>query len=415
MIKDVNNRLGDIVNVDTKQPTRTRVIEQIAKRQLFRIRQDVGNWRDALRIAENVQTPDRTHLIKIYKDVELDCHIEGIINSIKNKIKAKEFAIVDSNNEIDKDKTALFEKEWFFTFLEFVIESRFWGYTLAQLGDIEDDGYPNLEQIPRENVVPEFDLVKKDSLITPTMGMDGFRYLEDPFKDWFIYIGKRGDFGLFNKATPHALSKKGLFSEMWEFAELFGMPIRKGHTDIEDTERRKNMERMLENMGSAAWGVFDIDDNIDFAETAKGDATKVFINPIKLSNEEISKCFTGQVGVFDEKAFVGSAEVHERLFHEFVISFMRQARFVINNDLIPRMVKHRILPEGFKFKWIAEEQLSINDKAKIITDLTKAGYEFTPETVTKEIGIEIEEFTVPAKPGITSVMNSVKELYKDFV
>ena len=290
-----------------------------------------------------------------------------------------------------------------------------------QLGNIKDDGFPEIQLIPREYVVPELELVKKDLFIGAHLKdgkQNAFFFNESPLKDWFIFIGEKKDMGLFNKATPHALSKKNLFAEMWEYGELFGMPIRKGHTDIKDPERRKQMEDMMRNMGSASWGVFDTDDKIDFIETKGGDPTKVFISPIKLSNEEISKAFAGQVATFDEKSFVGSAEVQERIFNELIIAFMRNARFIINNQLIPRMVRHRMIPFGFKFKWKAEEILSINDTAKIITEFTKAGYIISPETVTEEVGIKVDGFsTSDGTPvgKITSVMPEVAKLYRDFI
>lgn len=414
MIQDVNNRLGVIQNIDKAQPRLSEVIRKITKRQLFRTKEDVGNWRSALLTAENVQIPNRTPLIRVYKDVELDCHIEGILNTIKNKIKAKEFAIVGKDGEVDEEKTALFEKEWFFDFLEFIVESRFWGFSLVELGEIKDDGFPDIELVPRENVVPEFNLVKKDSLAVPTSTMDGLRYLEDPYKDWTIYIGKRNDFGLFNKASPHALSKKNLFGEMWEFGELFGMPIRMMHTDITDTQRRQNAERQMTEMGSSAWAVIDENDRLEFAETIKGNVD-VFMKPILLSNTEMSKCFAGQSGTFEEKAFVGSAEVQERLFQEFVISFLRQAKFVNNNQLIPRMITHGILSEGDKFKWIAEEILTVKDKAEIIKDLSPF-FTITPEVIEKELGIEVEVKALAEPPEEpTSIMKEVQNLYKGII
>lgn len=415
-----NIQIGTIQNIDRNQPERTKVIERIIFRQQIREREDVGKWRQALLFAEDPTNPDRSELIKIYKDVDLDGHITGIIGAIKNKIKAKSFMIIDSNGEKDENKTALFEKEWFFKFIDFAIEAPFWGYSLIQLGDIKEDGFPEIELIPREYVVPELEIVKKDLHISHNRTeQNAFFYNEMPLKDWFIFIGNKKDMGLFNKATPHALSKKNLFTEMWQYSELFGMPIRKGHTDTKDPKRRKYMEKMLKNMGSAAWGVFDFDDKIDFIETGKGgDATKVFINPIKLSNEEISKLFAGQVATFDEKSFVGSAEVQERIFNELIVSYMRNLKFLINNKLITRMVKHRMIPFGFSFKWEIEELLSIINKAKIITDLTKAGYIFTPETVTEKIGIEVEDFEKPEprpERKLDTVMNSVAELYRDFL
>ena len=421
MISDISGRLKvNVQNIDKKQPRRTQVASQITLRQQIRKREDIGDWRHALLIAESVDHPDRSELIKIFKDVDLDGHITGIVSSIKNKIKSKPFMIVNPAGELDEDKTELFEKEWFFKFIDFIVEAPFWGYSLVQLGNIKDDGFPDIEMIPREYVVPELELVKKDL----HQGLNRteqttFSYNERPLRDWFIFIGEKKDMGLFNKATPHALSKKNLFTEMWEYGELFGMPIRKGHTDLNDPERRKNMENMVRDMGSAAWGVFDKDDTIDFVQVGQtGDATKVFIEPIKLSNEEISKSFAGQVATFDEKSFVGSAEVQERIFNEFIITFMRNTRFIINNQLIPRMVLHRMLPFGFKFKWKAEEILSIIEKSKIITDLTKVGYGFSPETVTEETGLKVEGFTerTEAQPeAMTTIMNDVKQLYSNFL
>jgi len=163
MLKDVNHRYSiDVQNIDKKQPRRTQISKQIVLRQQIRTREDVGDWRDALLLAESADHPDRTRLIKVYKDVDLDGHISGIISSIKNKIKSKPFMIVNSEGKEDEEKTALFEKEWFFKFIDFIIEAPFWGYTLVELGSIVDDGFPNIQMIPREYVVPERELVKKD-------------------------------------------------------------------------------------------------------------------------------------------------------------------------------------------------------------------------------------------------------------
>ena len=419
MINDINGRLKvNVQNIDKKQPGRTKISERIILRQQVRQREDVGDWRHALLIAESADHPDRTELIKVFKDVDLDGHITGIVSSIKNKIKSKPFMIVNAQGEIDEDKTALFEKEWFFKFIDFIVEAPFWGYTLVQLGSIKDDGFPDIQMIPREYVVTERELVKKDLHEGRNRnGQNAFFYNELPLKDWFIFIGEKKDMGLFNKATPHALSKKNLFTEMWEYGELFGMPIRKGHTDLNDPERRKNMEDMVRQMGSAPWAVLDKDDVIDFVERQSTDPSNVFIKPIKLSNEEISKSFAGQVATFDEKSFVGSAEVQERMFNEFIITFMRNARFIINNLLMPRMVLHRMIPFGFSFKWKAEEILSIIDRSKIITDLTKVGYGFDPKIVTEEIGIEVEGFSAPTGSPATmsTIMNEVQTLYKPFL
>lgn len=410
-----NITIGKIKNVDKPQPTRTQITEQIIARQQFRQVEDVKKWRIALQMAEDPDIPSRHTLIRIYKDVMLDGHISGIIKSIKNEVKAKQFMIVDADGQQDDEKTKLFKKKWFFKFIDHIVEAPFFGYSLVQLGDIVEDGFPNMKLVPRENIVPEWNMAKRDIFNT---ARKGFLYREPPLRDWFIYIGEEDDnMGWLNGATPHALSKKNLFAEMWEFAEIFGMPIRQGRTDIHDTEKRKNMEEMMQRMGSAAWGVFDREDEIVFAEAAKGDA-KVFIEPIKLDNEEISKGFAGQVAVFDEKAYVGSAEVQERLFQKFIITFMRQAEFVINDDLLPRMVIHRILPDGFFFKWKSDETLTAIEKKDIIKDLLPLGVRYSAETIEESTGIKVESVgsEEPEAPeDIATIMNDVAKLYENFI
>ncbi len=412
MWKDVNNRFPKIQNVDKNQPGRTKIIDLIVERQLIRVRQDVEKWRRALIQAEDVLTPDRTQLIKVYKDVILDGHITGIISSIKNKIKSKGFSIVGEDVKKDEEKTKLFETQWFFKFLDFVVEAPFWGFTLVQLGDIINDGFEEIDDVPREHVVPDLNLVKRELRITVSTKSNGFDYTAPQNKDWFIFIGEKKDMGLLNAASPHALSKKNLFIEMWEYGEIFGMPLRVGQTDIRDEARRKNMETMLSTMGSAAWGVFDKEDNVTFRETQQTDPADVFISPIKLSNEEISKGFAGQVAVFDEKAFTGSAEVQERLFAEFIKSFMRQARFVINDELIPRMVTHGILPSGFTFRWDVEDTVTVIEGAKMIKDIAPF-FTIPPEEVEKFTSIKVENNkTLLEETEVKSVMKKVAAYYK---
>ena len=89
-----NFQIGKTQNLDKPQPVNTKIIEKIILRQQTRQREDIKSWRLALEYAEDTINPDRSELIKIYKDVDLDGHITGIIGSIKNKIKAIVAAIM---------------------------------------------------------------------------------------------------------------------------------------------------------------------------------------------------------------------------------------------------------------------------------------------------------------------------------
>ena len=77
-----------------------------------------------------------------------------------------------------------------------------------------------------------------------------------------------------------------------------------------------------------------------------------------------------------------------------------------------------MLSFGKSFRWKEEETISIIDRSKQIVELTKAGYKFNPKTVTEKVGIEVEGFEkseLRPEGKVSTVMNEVKNLYKDFI
>lgn len=411
-MRDINGRYtGNILDADKKAPSRTRIAEQLVKRQLVRSADDVAKWTQALRIAESAENPDRTELIRIFNNVEIDGHISGITNSIKNKIKRKEFMVVNPDGSEDEDATRILEKEWFFRYLDWNIEAPFFGFSLIELGDMIDDGFPKIQLVPRVNVVPDVKKVKFDTMRF-SQGMKAIDYTKPPYSDWTVFIGTQKGLGLYNIIAPTAIAKKHVMAAMWEYTEIFGMPIRQGMTDIHDPDRRLNMERMLDNMGSAAWGVFDRDDEIQLVESVDSDAS-VFLDPIKLANDEISKTLMGSTGMMDEKSFVGSAEVQERLFSELIVSYQRQIMFDMNNKLMPIMTRLGIFKEGQRFKWKQEESLTTQEKADYLLRLLPF-MTVRPDDVERVTGIPVEAVRVSQEAKDLNVAARVKELYKNF-
>jgi len=135
------------------------------------------------------------------------------------------------------------------------------------------------------------------------------------------------------------------------------------------------------------------------------------LEPIRLANQEISKGFTGVSGMFDEKSFVGAAEVQERVVRELMLSFERFIMFDINDALIPRMQKLGSFPDR-EFMWRADDILTTEQKVESIVALSPY-YEITTEEVSKSTGIEIES-TKEEEVEPTSVAAKVKELYNTF-
>jgi len=411
--KEIRDKNLPVQNIDQKLPRKVNIIDQIVYNQLLQTRKDISDWVSAVNQAKSPYNPDRTDLIDVYRDISIDGHLSGIITSIKNKVKAKPYMIVDQSGNEDKDKTKLFNQEWFVNFIEWSIDSMFYGYSLIQISDIKNDTFRKLELIPREYVIPEKQLVKRN-LYAGTID-DGIYYSQPPYDRWTIFLGNN-DLGLLHKVVPHAIAKKNLLISCWDNAELFGMPIRIVYTDITDEDRRRNAELMLKKMGKLASGVLDSSDKIDFQERNSSDAYNVFLQPYETSNKEMSKALGGQTGIFDEKSFVGSAEVHERLFDDYISSYCLSIEFQINNILIPKMLIHRIPLDGYMFKWKSVERLSTKEKVEIIKNLAPF-VKFDDGFIEEYTGLKCEqktsENTTVIPDNTQSIMRDVMNYYND--
>lgn len=414
----------DTLTTQSNEPKKSYkdILDNTFKSQLFQVRTDFNRWVNAINRAESILAPDRTELMQIYKDITIDAHISGIVEAIKNSVLSNEFVILNSKGEPDNDiKSAIFEQEWFFKLLGYIVDSQLYGYSLVQICGVKDNSILDVELVPREYVVPELNLVKT-SLWSGDLNT-GNKYIGTDFEKWTIIIDTQ-TLGLLNKVAPLAIGKKNVLLNWLEFAELFAMPLRIAKTDIDDPLRRQNAEKMLRGMGSAAWAVMHTDDQIEFPQSARTDAFGVYKEAIDLQNNEISKALAGQTGMFDAKSYTGAAKTHEELFAKFIGAYLRLCKFVINGKLIPKMQALGIKGiDGIRFKWQFEENLGMLDKTKIIESLNKS-YNVNPEFANEYLDLDAEgmitEKTDPTKKqGISSqedfknYQNKIKQLYEN--
>tara|TARA_R110000744_G_scaffold9253_4_gene29877 strand:- start:2078 stop:3355 length:1278 start_codon:yes stop_codon:yes gene_type:complete len=411
----------EIGKIENKAVTRKRrdmadIIDRIKKTQLVRAREDVKKWRDALNRAESHHLPDRGDLIRIFKDITLDAHLSSLMTTIILKTTSAPFFIQDENGEIDKDATETFKKKWFRGFAKSVVEAPLYGFSLVQFGDIMGNEFKDSELVPREYVIPEKRAVKKHLY---QAGQDLTYFDDRPFDLWTIFIHEKYDLGLLTKAAPLVIWKKNVLGAWSEAAELFGMPIRVGKTDINNPVAYKNMTDMLENMGSAAWAVMDNDDEIDLKEITKSDYYNVYDKLIDRVNSELSKLILGQTMSSDDGSSQSQAEVHERVLDDYVSASKMLVADVVNDQLLPLMVRHGMIKEGLKYVQDNEQKIDIKARFEMVNQISRwPGAKVPLDYVTETFGIPLEEVEAPAFVGSTakeieSVMPSVKDLYKE--
>jgi len=418
------------------------ITKRIRKQALARIKSSISQWKNARVSAESAIMPNNTEIIRVFKDIEIDAHLWALMQTLRLKVMANKFSIYTVDDKIDEESTKLFQKRWFREIMVAVVDADFYGFSLVQLKTIVNGSFTGAELVPREYVIQQ----KKGVKMNLGDPMTLVSYESGGFENWLIPIGKNNHLGLLDKAAPLVIKKKEVISAWSEAAELFGMPIRIGKTDIQNPENRENMEDMMENMGEAAWGVFNTDDEIELVTTSKSDISNMYDNFIARINSELSKLILLQTGTTEEKTHVGSAKVHENLLKDVVESYIISVEDVTNEVVIPICQRHGILKLGAYIKANNEQKVSLKELFDMVKGLLK-DYNVPADWIadTFDIPVEKKELETPAEPNgkkpieaiekepqqnkkkkpadvlndknasLVSSMTAVKNLYKDIL
>ena len=394
----------EVDNIDKKINERIQVIEKVIQREYTRTNQNISKWRQQTIIAESIHNPQRAELYNIYKDVVLDGHLTGLMNTILMKVQASELLLCDEDGEINQEYTDKLKESWFFDYVRYAVEARFYGHSLIQIKGVKNDKL-DLELVDRQHVCPETGRVKSEPLAHAESGAP---YRERPFVDWLIEIGDKHDLGVLHKATPLVLWKKGVQGAWSHYADLFGMPLRIGKTAISNPTNKKNMENMMSSMVQSSWAVIGIEDEVEFVQSGNSDAFEVYDRLIARMNSELSKLVLSQTGTTEEKAHVGSAEVHERILNDLISQIKRDIIFNFKEQVLPKLKMLNIVPDNIYPKWDNSEKQSLKEKFAMVEKLLPH-YTIDPDKINEMFGIEVEEkATFGATP---SVMDKVNNLY----
>lgn len=410
-------------DISKKLPPRANLSFAIIPEQLRRIEKDIGTWRSNVDSAEDITNPDREALMEMYRDFVDDYQLWSAMQQRINKAITGNFIIVDEEGMKDEEETKKFldpknfPLQWFRDFMRIAINAKFYGYEVAQLGDIVDDKFRYVEKIPEQNLIPYYHSVILDIRHGYIAGGGNTVDIEEePYRTWTIGIGSPTDLGLINKCAPYVIYKQ-VFGSWSQHADLFGMPLRIGKTELRDNERRQNMIDMFENMEGATFGIFDPDDNVEFVEQkGSSDPHNIYGQLIRKCDQAMAKIILSQTGTTDEKSFAGSAQVHEKILDDLIFADKLDIAALVNDELIPRMKKLGMIAKEKKIfgVWDFTEKVSIKEWAEIIKNLALI-YNIPPEEVEGKIGIKIEELDEVDKlpeNKMTSIMNKMKDYYK---
>lgn len=362
-------------------------------------RQDMQDWRQAWQMAINVDSPNRQRIYDIYRDAMIDLHLSGCIEQRKGFVMSRSFKLVDTAGNENEEARHYLEQSWFKQLLKYALDSIYWGHTLIELGDITTDGdgcvcYDGVKLIPRKHVIPEYGRVVSD------LGQDwtsGIEYRQPPYSDWLIEAGLFDDLGLLLKAATQTIPKKNMLAFWDTFGEIFGMPMRIAKTTSRDEKEKAKLMDMLNKAGSSLSMVATTETEIEFVESSRGDSYNVYDKRIDRANSELSKLIIGQTMTIEDGSSLSQSQTHLTVFENLVESDRDMLRDIVNNQLLPRMVKHGFPVKGLRFEWddavdyTPEQQVAYE---KMITDR----YEVDPKYFAEKYSMPVGERRQAAPP-----------------
>lgn len=396
MVKSVAKHTGSIQLNDgtkiTKEQVRkdpAKVMSQIIKQQRSLWSKSMKDLTHARALAESPDYPQRWLLYDIYEDIIKDPFIHGqIYNHRILPVKNKAFKIIEADGKENEEKTLLLKKTWFREYVKHACESHFFGHSLIYLKELSFDGSTSwirtVELMPRKHVHPEIQIYTRYQT-----DLSGFDYTRDPLSNYMLPIGSNTDLGLLDKAAPMAILKKHGWQNWDEFGEIFGMPLRTVKTASQDPRVIAEIEGWLKEMGTAPYGIFPDDTEINVQSSTQSDSFKVFAEMINKANEELAILFSGQTMTSMNGSSRSQGEVHERVMAEITRDDEIFMEDQVNDYLIPLLRdKHRYpFAEGDRFEWSQPEDLE--KLLKIYQGVNAMGFQVDPDQVTEKFGVRI--------------------------
>jgi hypothetical protein len=407
------------------------------KQQLARIRQDIISWRNAINELEQPWFPQRIKIQQLYQDTVLNGHVEACMVARKRLTLLKDFCFVGVDGKENEQLTKLFKKKWFYDFMNYVLDAQAYGYTLASMGDIKDDKFPELSVIPRPNVSPERMQIQHFFYSITGLDFNNPETVDDfgnKVIDWTAWVSTPSESGV-NKCGNGYLYKVGVYEIFCrnvlgyngDFVELYSQPYRVGKSDKSEGPERDMLEQALRDMGSSGYAIIDPTDEIEFLETALGGTGyKGYESLEKRCEEKISKIILGHASALDttpgrlgnsedvKEALEKTAKVDNRFFCDYMNeTFIDKLRVLGFN--IPFGTEFVFKNDKEKQEHLKAENESNIQVAEVAKTMKDAGMEMDEKYFTERTGIKFKRIETPAPVVNTKfgqkVQDSLKKLY----
>lgn len=270
-----------------------KLVNQILAKSMSRVRQDVASWNTALTMARKAEKPKRHLLHNLYEEISIDGLLASQLGNRSLKSLSTSFIISDKSGKKNDELTALLQdKIWVNEINKAILGSITHGHSVIEFSwsGIGDAQELNCDLLDRQNIEP------RDGLFYPDYNADKatpYRTMAE-YGTWILEFGNPKNLGLLNSAVPHVLFKRFAQSCWSELCEIAGIPPRVMKTDTQNAAMLRRAERMMKDMGAAAWFIIDESEKFEWAQASNANGD-VYQKLMTFCNNEISMLVSGAV------------------------------------------------------------------------------------------------------------------------
>ncbi|RQW04453.1 DUF935 family protein [candidate division KSB1 bacterium] len=360
-------------------------------------KKEIKDWKMAVMVATDPDNPRRGQLMRFYQSLLLDLHLSSVIDTRILRVQRSSFKIVNEKGEENEELKTLLERPWYDELVKLVCGKTFQGTTLIELFDTDENGeLLRINEIPQSNFIAQKGIIVKEEYDD-----NGVSYRDGFYKDYYLQIGGDWELGMLNQLAMIVLAKKLGLGSWMSYIEKFGVPPLFAITDRMDNSRRDELFEMLENFRMNHFAVLQGSESITVPNNYNVDAYQSFKSLINdVCNTEMSKRVLGGTAMVDEKSFVGSAQVQERVAQDRYEADKLLFKYYFNMHIRHKLAKLSNVYADFAthtFTWDNQETLNIEKYIDAVQKLS-GSFDFDVDEIKARTGLPIIGTKVLATP-----------------
>lgn len=364
---------------------------------------EIKDWIMAVAGATDPDNPSRSALYRVYESLFLDDHLQTTFDNRALALQQASCIIVDKNGKEDEAATMLLERPWMQDLKKLYVKCLLQGPTLVRMSELLTDNMElkEVEEYPQCNfIAPKGIILNRDGDTT------GLSYKEGALANYFVQFGNDWALGMLNELAIIIMAKKLGLGSWLSYIEKYGIPPIFAITNRMDVKRRDELFDMLSMFSSNHFGVLQGDEKIEIGKEMASSGSNAFNPLLQRGDMQISRRILGQTGTTTEEAYVGTAQVHERVEEKRHNADKMMFGYYFNTEILPRLVKlspvYRVL-EGKTLQWDNAEKMNVATYIDAITKLSGL-FDFDPEEIKAKTGLPIlaaKQVAVPDTPAAT--------------